>query len=60
MDPYIHAAGGRGEGFRVDDIHNIDEFAQQQYQIEEALGKKGRRKKKRGGLLRMVRNIFKK
>ena len=27
MDPYLYTAGMRGEGFKIDDISDLDEYA---------------------------------
>lgn len=58
MDPYIHAAGGRGEGFRVDDIDDLDQFAWQQTQIKTALEKTPKRKKVRTRILKLIKDSF--
>ena len=60
MDPYIHATSSRGEGFRVDDINDIDEFAWQQVQIDAVLSKKTKRKNKSSQILSLLKNIFQK
>ena len=59
MDPYIHATSSRGEGFGIDDIGNIDEYAQQQAQIDEALGAKRGWRHKGRRILQLLKKIFK-
>ncbi len=59
MDPYIHAAGGRGEGFRADDIDSLDKFAHQQHQIDEALDETRGWRRIQDWLRKFVACIFK-
>jgi len=33
MDPYLYAAGMRGESFKIDDISELDEFARKAEEI---------------------------
>ena len=34
MDPYLHAAAGRGESFRIDDIDSLDVLAANGAQVQ--------------------------
>lgn len=58
MDPYIHAAGGRGEGFRIDDINDLDEFAWQQAKIKAALEKTPKQNHKSHHTLKLIKKVF--
>ena len=33
MDPYLHASAVRGEGFQIDDVGNLDEFARHNHAL---------------------------
>jgi len=46
MKPYIHATGVRGEGFRCDNISDLDQYATQQAALNKAL--ENHPKKERG------------
>lgn len=59
MDPYIHATSSRGEGFRADDIGDIDHHAQQQAQVSKDLDNKSRHKKIQSCIRELVKRIFK-
>ena len=37
MDPYLHVTFVRGEGFKVDDIDNLDKYAQQKSKLKMSL-----------------------
>ena len=57
MDPYLHAAAGRGESFRIDDIDDPDSFSARREQIEEAGRSRGIRQRVKS-LLTRVRWLF--
>ena len=59
MNPYVHATFTRGEGFRCDDITDIDKFAAKQAVLMRALDQReNQTKKQKLTFLQWLRKFF--